>query len=262
MTNAEPAEKNSRPMGLIVAVIVASLIAIGAIIYGINQNQAATLQASRAEMAEATAEAERELVAAAQAEVEAAQAEVEAVQATAEAVQAAAAAQQAEALGSQEEAALAAQAEAETQGRLAESRRLAAAAGDNLPLNPERALLLALQAVSTTYSVDNSATEAAEEVLHRAIQADRVEAQLTGGHTAAVNDVAYSPTVICWRRREMIKLSKSGRWPQAGRYRRSPAIPAKFIVSTLALTEPAWRRPVSIKQPEYGRWSQVKNSSL
>ncbi len=83
-------------------------------------------------------------------------------------------------------------AQSEQQKRLAASRALAALAIGDLDVDPERSILLALQAVSTTYTVDNVVVDEAEDALQRAVQASR--AQLTlAGHTHWVNDVAFSP---------------------------------------------------------------------
>ncbi len=79
-----------------------------------------------------------------------------------------------------------AQATAEAQAQLAHSRELAAAAISNLTTDPELSILLAMQAVSTTY------TAQAEDALHQAIQASRIQWRLAG-HTGAVNAVAFSP---------------------------------------------------------------------
>jgi WD40 repeat protein len=63
--------------------------------------------------------------------------------------------------------------QADEQRRQAEVRELASAALTNLEANPERSLLLALEAAKTTYSVDGTILPEVEEILHRAIQADR-----------------------------------------------------------------------------------------
>ncbi|MGH8070026.1 MAG: tetratricopeptide repeat protein [Candidatus Entotheonellia bacterium] len=85
-----------------------------------------------------------------------------------------------------------ARAQAEQQARLSFSRELAAAAINNLGTDPERSVFLALHAASLTYSVDKTVTVEAENALHRAVQALRVEHTLTG-HTAGVIGVAFSP---------------------------------------------------------------------
>ena len=89
-------------------------------------------------------------------------------------------------------AAVAAREMAEQQTRLATARELAAAAIDNLHINPELSVSLALQAVSETYSIDTTVTTEAEEALHRAVQAARVQLTLSG-HTREVRGVAFSP---------------------------------------------------------------------
>jgi len=72
---------------------------------------------------------------------------------------------------------------AEQEKQLAASRELAIAAVSNLEVDPERSVLLALHGLSQTY------TREAEEALHRAVQALRVQFTLRG-HMA---HVAYSP---------------------------------------------------------------------
>ena len=76
--------------------------------------------------------------------------------------------------------------EARRQESLSRSRELAAAAVANLNVDPEQGILLTLQALNTAY------TQEAEDALHRALQASRIELNLVG-HTGAVHDVAYSP---------------------------------------------------------------------
>ncbi|NIP14962.1 MAG: protein kinase, partial [Pseudomonadales bacterium] len=66
------------------------------------------------------------------------------------------------------------QAIAEHQARIATSRELAMAALNNLEVDPERSILLAMQAVTGTYSVDQTVLREAEEALHRAVHASRV----------------------------------------------------------------------------------------
>lgn len=77
---------------------------------------------------------------------------------------------------------------AEAQARLAVARELAAEAVGNLAADPELSIHLALQAVQTTYERDGFVLPVAEEALHRAIQASRVNFTLphSGG-------LAFSP---------------------------------------------------------------------
>jgi len=81
--------------------------------------------------------------------------------------------------------ALAERQRAESEKRLAVSRELSIAAVNNLGVDPERSILLALQAL------DQSDTQEAQDALHRAIQASRL--QLTIRHADVVEAVAYSP---------------------------------------------------------------------
>ncbi len=84
------------------------------------------------------------------------------------------------------------QQEAENQARLAASRELAAAAISNLGVDPERSILLALQAVTTTYAVDELALPEAQDALHQALRTSRARLTLTG-HTDGVYLGVFSP---------------------------------------------------------------------
>ncbi|MCL4299437.1 MAG: protein kinase [Anaerolineae bacterium] len=84
------------------------------------------------------------------------------------------------------------QKEAEKQARLATSRELAAASVKNLEVDPELSILLALQAVTTTYVVDQLALPEALDALHQALPASRVRLTLTG-HTDWVYWGTFSP---------------------------------------------------------------------
>ena len=70
--------------------------------------------------------------------------------------------------------------------RLANSRELASASLNNLNVDPERSILLALEALSIRH------TREAEEALHRAVFASRVEMTLRG-HEGLVGVAVYSP---------------------------------------------------------------------
>jgi WD40 repeat protein len=80
---------------------------------------------------------------------------------------------------------------AKYEARRSRSNELAAAALYNLRNDPERSVLLALAAASET-SADDVVMAAAEDALHRAVQASRVRLTLAG-HGGAVHDVVYSP---------------------------------------------------------------------
>ena len=82
--------------------------------------------------------------------------------------------------------------EADTQFRLASSRELARAATDNLGNAPQLALLLALEAVNTTYAIDQSASAQAEDALYRTLRASQLQMTLSG-HDGPVTAVAFSP---------------------------------------------------------------------
>src|SRR6185503_3015728 len=70
---------------------------------------------------------------------------------------------------------------------LATSRELAAASVSNLDIDPERSILLALKAVNTHYTIE------AEDALHRAIQASRVQLVLQAHEPGFPAGVAFSP---------------------------------------------------------------------
>ncbi|MBE2221012.1 MAG: NACHT domain-containing protein [Anaerolineae bacterium] len=82
--------------------------------------------------------------------------------------------------------------EADKQFRLASSRELARAATDNLGNAPQLALLLALEAVNTTYAIDQSASAEAEDALYRTLRASQLQMTLSG-HDGPVTAVAFSP---------------------------------------------------------------------
>ncbi len=81
--------------------------------------------------------------------------------------------------------------QAQASGQLATSRELAAASISNLEVDPERSILLALKAVDTTYTVDQTVLPEAEDALHRAVQASRVEFTLV--HKDIVWGAVFSP---------------------------------------------------------------------
>jgi WD40 repeat protein/DNA-binding SARP family transcriptional activator/class 3 adenylate cyclase len=69
---------------------------------------------------------------------------------------------------------------AEQEGDIAVARELAAAATANLDVDAERSVLLALAAVDQTRSADGSVLPEAEEALHRAVTASRIELRVPG----------------------------------------------------------------------------------
>lgn len=81
------------------------------------------------------------------------------------------------------EAAMAAQA----QQQIATSRELAAASISNLEVDPERSILLALEALGSSYTVE------ADDALHRAVQASRLELVVPAHEPGAPMMVALSP---------------------------------------------------------------------
>jgi len=70
---------------------------------------------------------------------------------------------------------------------LATSRELAAASISNLDIDPERSILLALKAVNAHYTIE------AEDALHRAIQASRVQLVLQAHEPGFPASVAFGP---------------------------------------------------------------------
>lgn len=65
--------------------------------------------------------------------------------------------------------------QARREARIATARELAAAALANLDVDPELGVLLAIEAVRTTRSVDGTVLREAEEALHRAVVASRLD---------------------------------------------------------------------------------------
>ena len=77
------------------------------------------------------------------------------------------------------------------QALISSVRELSNAANLNLEVDPERSVLLALEAVNKTYANDHMVLPEAEEALHSAVQASRIELILRG-HTDAVWSAVYS----------------------------------------------------------------------
>lgn len=82
--------------------------------------------------------------------------------------------------------------QAEDERRIAFTRELSVNAVNNLEIDPERSILLALQAVAVSSVDGKPVLREAEEALHRAVQASRVQFTLRG-HTAGLWDIAFSP---------------------------------------------------------------------
>jgi WD40 repeat protein/transcriptional regulator with XRE-family HTH domain len=80
---------------------------------------------------------------------------------------------------------------AQQQALISSVRELSSAAEQNLEIDPERSILLALEAVNKTYKVDQTVLPEAEEALHRAVQASRVELTLRG-HTDTLWSAVFS----------------------------------------------------------------------
>ncbi|HWO69452.1 MAG TPA: BTAD domain-containing putative transcriptional regulator [Actinomycetota bacterium] len=81
---------------------------------------------------------------------------------------------------------------AEREARIATARELAAAAVANLEVDPELSVLLASEAVDATRSSDGTVLPEAEEALHRAVVASRLELKVPGVGGA----LAWSPTGV------------------------------------------------------------------
>jgi WD40 repeat protein/DNA-binding SARP family transcriptional activator len=69
---------------------------------------------------------------------------------------------------------------AQREARIASARELAAASVANLDVDPELGILLAIEAVQTTRSVDGTVLREAEEALHRAVVASRLDLEVPG----------------------------------------------------------------------------------
>ena len=69
---------------------------------------------------------------------------------------------------------------AQREARIASARELAAASVANLEVDPELSVLLAIEAVQTTRSADGTVLWEAEEALHRAVVASRLELEVPG----------------------------------------------------------------------------------
>ena len=80
---------------------------------------------------------------------------------------------------------------AQHQALVASVRELSTAADQNLEIDPERSTLLALEAVNKSYAKDRTVLPEAEEALHRAIQASRIELTLRG-HTETLWSAVFS----------------------------------------------------------------------
>jgi WD40 repeat protein/DNA-binding SARP family transcriptional activator/class 3 adenylate cyclase len=78
------------------------------------------------------------------------------------------------------------------EARVARARELATAAVANLELDPELSVLLAIEAVRTTRSSDGTILPEAEETLHRAVLASRLELEVPG----VGGSLAWSPTGV------------------------------------------------------------------
>ncbi|HSL46133.1 MAG TPA: helix-turn-helix domain-containing protein [Anaerolineales bacterium] len=80
---------------------------------------------------------------------------------------------------------------AQQQALISSVRELSSAAEQNLEIDPERSILLASEAVNKTYKIDQTVLPEAEEALHRAVQASRVELTLRG-HTDTLWSAVFS----------------------------------------------------------------------
>jgi WD40 repeat protein len=87
---------------------------------------------------------------------------------------------------------------AQDAGRVATARELAAAANANIEVDPERSILLALAAVERSRHDDGSALTEAEEALHRAVTASRIELRVPG--VGGVVDWSPDGTVFATKR--------------------------------------------------------------
>lgn len=81
---------------------------------------------------------------------------------------------------------------AKQQALVTSVRELSSEANANLEIDPERSILLALHAVDKTYAIDGTVLPEAEDALHRAVQASRIELTLSG-HSDSVWLAVFSP---------------------------------------------------------------------
>jgi WD40 repeat protein len=81
---------------------------------------------------------------------------------------------------------------AEREARVSTARELAAASVANLGADPELSVLLAIEAVQATRSEDSTILREAEEALHRAVVASRLELEVPG----AGGRLAWSPSGV------------------------------------------------------------------
>jgi WD40 repeat protein/DNA-binding SARP family transcriptional activator len=81
---------------------------------------------------------------------------------------------------------------AEREARIATARELAASAVANLGVDPEVSVLLATEAIESTRSADGTVLPEAEEALHRALAASRLELEVPGQG----GFLAWSPTGV------------------------------------------------------------------
>jgi WD40 repeat protein/transcriptional regulator with XRE-family HTH domain len=77
--------------------------------------------------------------------------------------------------------------QAQTASRLATSRELAAASIANLEIDPERSILLALKALEASRTIE------AEDALHRAVQASRLQSVIEAHEPGSASIVSFSP---------------------------------------------------------------------
>ncbi len=139
------ARVRTRNRAIAIAGVVAFILAVVAGVFGLQSNQNATL-------------AQQNLSAAQIANTQSAES--------------------AEIASAEKQNALEAQAKAEQAAKIAFSRELASAALANLDVDPERSILLALEAVSQTYAINQTALPEAEDALHQAVGASRVQLTL------------------------------------------------------------------------------------
>jgi WD40 repeat protein len=81
---------------------------------------------------------------------------------------------------------------AQHEALIASVRELSSAANSNLGVDPERSILLALQAIKLTEDANQPPLLEAQDALHRAVQASRVQLTLRG-HTGEITGLTFSP---------------------------------------------------------------------
>ena len=192
---AEARQRANRLRWGVIGLSLMLLVMVGLVVFAFQQRT--TARRAQAEAVSQRVAAVSQRVVAEKAQTEAVSQRVAAENAEKEAMAQRIAAEKAEGEAvAQRNSAEHARVETEAQRQVAVARELAAAALNNLDVNPERSLLLSLFAVSATASHGKPVLREAEEALHRAVQASRLQLALGAGHgpgETGCAGVAFSP---------------------------------------------------------------------